>query len=161
MWGISGVCTLALTVAKTSSHYDRFAISVPARFLLLVDLAQRDGNIGDPKGPRGPRGIGDIPEARFMLSIILTLMVLSFFFNSRILQTGILQSGPNQFVENKKQNQDNTGPRYYGTIRHEKFAERSLVVFAETSCSLFQLSRVDTSSMYASSKQDFRSTSLK
>ena len=42
-------------------------------------------------------------------------MVLSFFFNSRILQTGILQTGPNQFVENEKenknqkQNQDNTG----------------------------------------------------
>ena len=27
MMGISDVCTLALTVAKTSSHYDRFAIS--------------------------------------------------------------------------------------------------------------------------------------
>ena len=39
-----------------------------------------------------------------MLCIIPTLMVLSFFFNSRILQTG-----PNQFVENQKQNQDNTG----------------------------------------------------
>ena len=39
MWGIHGVCTLALTVAKTSSHYDRFAIAVPARFLLLFDLA--------------------------------------------------------------------------------------------------------------------------
>ena len=37
-------------------------------------------------------------------------MVLSFFFNSRILQTGILQTGPNQFVENQKQNQDITGP---------------------------------------------------
>ena len=30
------------------------------------------------------------------------------FFNSRTLQTGILQTGPNQFVENQKQNQDNT-----------------------------------------------------
>ena len=39
MWGISGGCTLALTVTKTSSHYDRFAISVPARSLLLFDLA--------------------------------------------------------------------------------------------------------------------------
>ena len=39
MWGISDVCTLALTVAKTSSHYDRFAIPVPARSLLLFDLA--------------------------------------------------------------------------------------------------------------------------
>ena len=46
-----------------------------------------------------------------MLSIIPTLLVLSFFLNSRILQTGILQTGPNQFVENQKQNQDNTGPR--------------------------------------------------
>ena len=44
-----------------------------------------------------------------MLCIIPTIMVLSFFFNSRILQTGILQTGPNQFVENQKQNQDNTG----------------------------------------------------
>ena len=33
------VCTIALTVVKTSSHYDRFAISVPARSLLLFDLA--------------------------------------------------------------------------------------------------------------------------
>ena len=39
MRGISDVCTLALTVAKTSSHYDRFPISVPARSLLLFDLA--------------------------------------------------------------------------------------------------------------------------
>ena len=46
-----------------------------------------------------------------MLSIIPTLMVLSFFFNSRIPRTGILQTGSNQFVENQKQNQDNTGPR--------------------------------------------------
>ena len=35
MWGIPGVCTLALTVTKTSSHYDRFAVSVSARSLLL------------------------------------------------------------------------------------------------------------------------------
>ena len=39
MWGISGVCTLALTVAKISSHYDRFAVSVPPGSLLLFDLA--------------------------------------------------------------------------------------------------------------------------
>ena len=39
IWGISGVCMLALTVAKTSSRYDQFAISVPARSLLLFDLA--------------------------------------------------------------------------------------------------------------------------
>ena len=38
-WGISGVCTLALTVAKTSSRYDQFAISAPARSLLLFELA--------------------------------------------------------------------------------------------------------------------------
>ena len=34
-----------------------------------------------------------------MLCIIPTLLVLSFFFDSRILQTGILQTGPNLFVE--------------------------------------------------------------
>ena len=38
-------------------------------------------------------------EARFMVCIIPTFMVLSFFFISRILQTGNLQTGPNQFVE--------------------------------------------------------------
>ena len=62
MWGICGVCTLVLTVAKTSSHYDRFAIFVPARSLLLFDLAQQDGNISGPKGPQGTRGNGDISE---------------------------------------------------------------------------------------------------
>ena len=67
MWGICDVCTLALTVAKTSSHYDRFAISVPATSLLLFDLAQQDGIISGPKGPRGTRGNGAISEARFIL----------------------------------------------------------------------------------------------
>ena len=67
LWGICDVCKLALTVAKTSSHYDRFAISVPARLLILFDLAQQDGNISDPKRPRGTRGNGDITEARFIL----------------------------------------------------------------------------------------------
>ena len=127
MLGITGVCMLALTVAKTSSLYDRFAISVPARSSLLFDLALQDGNISSPEGPRGTRGNGDISEARFMLSIIPTLIVLSFFFNSWILQTGILQTGPNQFVENQKQNLENTGPRSYRTFRHEKFAETSRV----------------------------------
>ena len=45
MWGICGVCTLALTVAKTSSSYDRFVIFVPARSLLLFDLAYRSVTI--------------------------------------------------------------------------------------------------------------------
>ena len=56
-------------------------------------------------------------------------MVLSVFFNSRILQTGILQTGPNQFVENQKQNQDNTGR--FGMENLPKLLE----IFAETSCS--------------------------
>ena len=54
MWGISGVCPLALT--------------------------EQDGNISGPKGPRGTRGNENITEARFMLSIIPTLIVSSFFF---------------------------------------------------------------------------------
>ena len=62
MWGISGVCTLALTVAKTSSHYDRFAISVPARSLLLFDLAQQDRNKSGPKGPRALEAMGTYPR---------------------------------------------------------------------------------------------------
>ena len=69
MRGICDVCTLALTVANTSSHYDRFAISVPGRSLLLFDLALQDGDISGPKGPRGTRGNGDIFEARFILYI--------------------------------------------------------------------------------------------
>ena len=42
-----------------------------------------------PRGRGAIEGTGDKSEARFMLSIIPTLMVLSFFFNSRILQIGI------------------------------------------------------------------------
>ena len=104
------ISTYLLPLAKTISHYDRFAISVPARSLLLFDLAWQDGNMSRPKGPRGTRGNGDISEAHFMLCIIPTLVVLSFFFNCRILQTGILQTGPNQFVENQKQ-KPKTKPR--------------------------------------------------
>ena len=134
MWGISRACTLALTVAKTSSHYDRFAIAVPARSLLLYDLALQDGNISDPKGPRGTRGNGDTSEARFMLCLIPTLMVLSFFFNSRILPTGILQTGPNQFVENQNQNQKNTG-RFGMKSLPKRLEFFCWNVFTETSCS--------------------------
>ena len=54
MWGICGVCTLALTVAKTAP-----ATIAPARSLLLFDLAEQDGNISGPKGPQGTRGNRD------------------------------------------------------------------------------------------------------
>ena len=67
MRGIFGVCTLALTFAKTSTHYDCFAISVPARSLLLFDLAYQDGIISGPKGPRVTNGNGDISETGFIL----------------------------------------------------------------------------------------------
>ena len=63
-----------------------------------------------------------------MLCIIPTIVVLSFFFNSRILQTGILQTGPNQFVENQKQNQDNTG-----RFGMKNLPKRLELFFAETS----------------------------
>ena len=72
-------------------------------------------------------------------------MVLSFFFNYRILQTGILKTGPNQFVENKKQNQDNTGR--FGMknfLKRLEFFCRN--VFAKTSCSryilVFQMTQI-------------------
>ena len=70
-----------------------------------------------------------------MLCIIPTLMVLTFLFNSRVLQTGILQTGPNQFVENQKQDQDNTGR--FGMKQLPKRLEflSCRNVFAETSCS--------------------------
>ena len=61
------------------------------------------------------------------------------FFNSRILQSGILQTGPNQFVENKKnkiiRDQDNTGR--FGIKKLPKRLEFFLCrnVFAETSSS--------------------------
>ena len=69
-----------------------------------------------------------------MLSIIPTLMVLSFLFNSRILQTGVLQTGPDQFVENQKQNQDNTG-RFGMKLLPNGLEFFCRNVFAETSCS--------------------------
>ena len=46
-----GVYTLALTDAKTIFNYDRFAISVPARSLLLFHVTSQYGNISGPKGP--------------------------------------------------------------------------------------------------------------
>ena len=67
-----------------------------------------------------------------MLSIIPTLTVLSFLFNSRFLQTGNLQTGPNQFVENQKQNQDNTG-RFGMKNLPKRFEFFCRNVFAETS----------------------------
>ena len=79
MWGICCVCTVALTVAKTSCHYDRFAISVPARSLLLFDLAQKDGKIRGPKGPRGTRGNGSNPRHVLYFSIKLFLRHFDLF----------------------------------------------------------------------------------
>ena len=67
MWGISGVCTLALTVAKPSSHYDRFAISVSDRSLLLFDLAWQDGKTSNTEGPRGARGNAAYPRAKIIV----------------------------------------------------------------------------------------------
>ena len=64
-----------------------------------------------------------------MLCIIPTLMVLLFFFSSRIPQTGNLQTGHYQFVENQKQNQDNTG--CFGI---KNLPKRLEYLFAETSC---------------------------
>ena len=66
-------------------------------------------------------------------------MVLSFFFNSRILQTGILQPGPNQFVENQKQNKDNTGDVPAWKICWNVSSLFCRNVFAETSCSRWKL----------------------
>ena len=85
-----------------------------------------------PQGAARPRGNGDISDARFMLYINPTLMVFSFFFNSSILQTG-----PNKFVENEKQNQDNTGRFGMKNLpkRLELFCRN---VFAETSCSILK-----------------------
>ena len=42
MWGICDVCTLALTVAKTSSHYDRFA-TFGTRTFRHKTFRQQDG----------------------------------------------------------------------------------------------------------------------
>ena len=61
-----------------------------------------------------------------MLCIIPTLMVVQFFFNSRNLQTGIQQMGPNQFVENQK-NQEITG-----RFGMKNLPKRLEIFFAET-----------------------------
>ena len=76
-----------------------------------------------------------------MLCIIPTLLVLSFFFNSRILQIGNLQTGPNQFVENQKQNQDNTGRFDMKSLpkRLEFFLPKRRVPFATVRASVHTL----------------------
>ena len=77
-----------------------------------------------------------------MFCIIATLMVLSFFFNSRTLETGILSWFCIWFSTNwlgPKQNQDNTGRFGMKNLpkRLEFFLPKRLCrnVFAETSCS--------------------------
>ena len=73
-----------------------------------------------------------------MLCIIPTLMVLSFFFNSRILQTVILSWFRFWFSTNwlgSVCRKPKTKPRQYETFQHEKLAETSRILFAETSCS--------------------------
>ena len=94
MWGISGVCTLALTVAKSGAHYDRSVFPPVRRRLIRWEHKQ-------PQGAGGTKRNRDVSEARLVLCIIPTLLVLLFSLNSKILQTGILQTGLNQFVESR------------------------------------------------------------
>ena len=89
MWGICDVCTLALTVAKTSSHYDRIAIFVPTTFLLLFDFASHDRNIRGPKSPGALEEMGHIrgqktlffENARFQKTLTRSRFLRPFYFN--------------------------------------------------------------------------------
>ena len=87
---ILGVCTLALIVAKTSSQLHFCSCSTSLRKI---------GTLASPRAA-GNRGNVDITEARFITCNIPTLLVFLFFFNSRILQNGFLQTGSiaSQFV---------------------------------------------------------------
>ena len=59
MWSICGVCTLAVTVAKTSCYYDIFSISVPAKFpSFSIPLARWEHK--RPQGATGTRGNGEL-----------------------------------------------------------------------------------------------------
>ena len=49
---------------KDQLPFDRFAISVPARSLLLLALAYPDGNISGPKGPLDTRTNWGISEGQ-------------------------------------------------------------------------------------------------
>ena len=78
---------------RTTSE-NRFRQCWTAHSSCHLVIAYKHANISGPKEPRGTRGHRDISEARFILRIIPTLLVLLFFFSSRILQTGILQNWP-------------------------------------------------------------------
>ena len=49
---------------KDQFPLDRFAISVPARSLLLCDIVYQDGNISGPKGPLDTRANGGTSEGQ-------------------------------------------------------------------------------------------------
>ena len=53
MWGICGVCTLVLTVAKTSSHYDRSSSTSLSKM----------GIYAAPRGRRALEEMGTLPNA--------------------------------------------------------------------------------------------------
>ena len=67
---IANRSSFPLNVGKTSSHYNRESIFLPARSLLMYDI-----NV--LKGPRGTRGNWDISGARFMrLKVFVNFYVL-------------------------------------------------------------------------------------
>ena len=69
-----------------------------------------------------------------MTSIIPTVMALSFFFSSRILKTGILQTAPNQFVKNQKPKTENQKPsKIIQDVSAWKMCRNVSSFFAETS----------------------------
>ena len=60
MWG-----HLQCMHARLHRRKDQLPLRLlPAKSLLLFDLAQQDGNISDPKGPLGTRGNGGISEGQ-------------------------------------------------------------------------------------------------
>ena len=113
---------------RPSGNIDREAIVVRAGLCDGEGERAYTANAPHYDSRWGTRGNGDIFEARFMHCLVPILMVLSFFFNSRVLPLVFLQTGPNQFVEHQKQNQDNTGRFGMKNLpkRPEFFAETSL-----------------------------------
>ena len=60
--GICCICTLALTVAKTGSYYDCFAISVPAKSLLPSTSLSKMGTKAAPRGRGALEEMGTYPR---------------------------------------------------------------------------------------------------
>ena len=128
------ICGAYAVYARSPSPSQRPApTTIASRSPFPLGLCSSSTSLSKMGIKAAARGRGALEEMgtypRHVLCFASFLHLRSYRF-SRILQTGILQIGPNQFVENQKQNQYITG-----RFSMKNLPKRHEIFFAETSCS--------------------------